>query len=210
MDDIVSTTEGRNRLLNLGINPDNITKPSISFRKGEGGYYVNNSINVDITELPELNKYINVNNNQLVSHEIGHWLQDYIPQTSIGNNPMFPEASTIDNIIRDITRSKDVSKIGNLNYNYFYKGDSEPMAFVREMRQDMVDRNYIPHKYNNISEDVIRKYVQENKKNRIASFMDRDNQKNWEILHQALNTLPAALPIVAGYAYPKVLSTSQK
>ena len=46
----------------------------------------------------------------------------------------------------------------------------EPLAHLREMRQNMLTKDYIKNKYGPISEETINKFVSENPSDRVSSF----------------------------------------
>lgn len=98
----------------------------------------------------------------------------------------------------------------NRNANYFAKGNAdytsvEPTAFFREMRQNMINKGYIKNQYDDITGDLIKKFMEENPRDRVSSFTSPTN-KNLEGLSHVFRNLPAILPI-AGATY---LTTRQE
>ena len=90
---------------------------------------------------------------------------------------------------------KGISKIG-----YDIENGTERLPHLREMRQSMIDNGYIPDATSPITEDIIRRFIKENPKNRIASIVDPTFQTNYKKLVKTFKHLPAVLPIGLGTA----------
>ena len=88
-----------------------------------------------------------------------------------------------------------ISKIG-----YDIEKGTERLPHLREMRQSMIDNGYIPDATSPITEDVIRRFIKENPKNRIASIIDPTFQTNYKKLVKTFKHLPAVLPVGLGTA----------
>ena len=88
-----------------------------------------------------------------------------------------------------------ISKIG-----YDIENGTERLPHLREMRQSMIDNGYIPDATSPITEDIIRRFIKENPKNRIASIVDPTFQTNYKKLVKTFKHLPAVLPIGLGTA----------
>jgi hypothetical protein len=80
----------------------------------------------------------------------------------------------------------------------------EPLAFAREFRQNMLNAGVISHKYDNITEEMVKSFMKNNDKiatgkmDRLTSFSGLEHIKP---LTDVLNKLPAAVPIGLGAAY---------
>jgi len=82
------------------------------------------------------------------------------------------------------------------NSSYFTHRNVEQMPFLREMRQSMLDKKYIKDYYEPISQETISRFIQENPKNRIASFTSSSNAKRMEGLEKLFRNLPAIVPAI--------------
>ena len=120
----------------------------------------------------------------------------------LGKKPSKMESTKFDDMLRhnlDPT-IKSVDYVGEVplsraakNYNFFVKQLTEPFAHGREMRQAMVDKGIIKGPYDKITNDQIKRFIKENPKDRISSFIGKSD-KNIHLLREFMNKAPAAIP----------------
>jgi hypothetical protein len=89
---------------------------------------------------------------------------------------------------------------GTTKIGYDIEQGVERLAHLREMRQAMIDSKIIKDATEPITENMVKKFVQENPKNRIVQFMDPNFQTNYKKLVKLFKGLPAAAPIGLGAA----------
>lgn len=92
--------------------------------------------------------------------------------------------------------SEGISKIG-----YDIEEGVERLPHLREMRQAMIDKGFIEDELTPITEDIVRNFIKENPKNRIAQFMDPNFNTNYKKLVKTFKHLPAVAPIGLGAGY---------
>jgi hypothetical protein len=206
----VTSEEGIRRLKNVGINPLTIEKNiDLTVDSFSGSHYspwgtTTNKINIDYPQLSKLKKSgLELPQNSVYEHEYGHYLQDMLRKTKSMKEMnskekfkmMLRTRHEMDNVISDIT--PQYNKIGNNSYeNYsYFKSGREAYPFMREMRQNMVNKGYINHPYDKISGRQIVKFIKENPKDRISSFINI-NEKNIGLLKNVMNNFPAIIPAV--------------
>lgn len=85
--------------------------------------------------------------------------------------------------------------------NWEHRNNLERFAQLRELRQDMIDKKYINNLEDYIDDNTLLKYLQENPKNRISSFLDPFSSKensfnNLQALRINLNKAPALIPAI--------------
>ena len=149
-----------------------------------------------------------VNNKPIYAHEIiGHGLQ---------KGRKMPQDNWIRNLIKPLDKNSPMwNKNSEKAYEYFMKGSKgrEPMAFVQELRQALMESGIINHRYEKITPEMIGKAqvlfqlkpmgVFNTSSNsflsntRIFDFMSPTSE-NFRNLSMILNKLPAALPPVIG------------
>lgn len=117
-----------------------------------------------------------------------------------------------DALISNIQTKLELSPVGQSNLDYFMtgnttdaerlagsKGSQEPYAFLREMRQNMINKGYLKSTESKTTDELIEKFMKENPKDRISSFT-KDTKNNAAGLSSLMNMAPAALAGVAGTA----------
>ena len=149
-----------------------------------------------------------VNNKPIYAHEIiGHGLQ---------KGRKMPQDDWIRNLIEPLDKNSPMwNKNSQKAYEYFMEGSKgrEPMAFVQELRQALMDSGIIKNRYDKITPGMIgnaQEFFQTNpmgvfntssnsflSNTRIFDFMS-PTSKNFKNLSMILNKLPAALPPVIG------------
>ena len=87
------------------------------------------------------------------------------------------------------------------DWDYFREGSEghEPLAFARELRQNMINKGYIKNVESKISDENLMKFIEENPKDRISSFIAKQPAEVRR-LKQVLNNIPAVVPIGLGAA----------
>lgn len=90
--------------------------------------------------------------------------------------------------------NQDLPEIAKKNSLYFGYRDVEPLAHLREMRQNMINKGYIKNISDPIDEQTIAKFIEKNPKDRIASFSTTDD-KTLKGLAKIFRNLPAAIPV---------------
>ena len=93
-------------------------------------------------------------------------------------------------------RNLPTSEIAKQNALYFPYRNVEQTAHLREMRQGMIDKGYIKNEYDPISRTTIRKFIEENPKDRISSFTSPNNKNRIKGLEKIFRNLPVVLPAV--------------
>ena len=149
-----------------------------------------------------------VNNKPIYAHEIiGHGLQ---------KGRKMPQDDWIRNLIEPLDKNSPMwNKNSQKAYEYFMEGSKgrEPMAFVQELRQALMDSGIIKNRYDKITPEMIgnaQEFFQTNpmgvfntssnsflSNTRIFDFMSPTSE-NFKNLSMILNKLPAALPPVIG------------
>ncbi len=149
-----------------------------------------------------------VNNKPIYAHEIiGHGLQ---------KGRKMPQDNWIRNLIKPLDENSPMwNKNSEKAYEYFMKGSKgrEPMAFVQELRQALMESGLINHRYEKITPEIISNaqvFFQTKpmgvfntssnsflSNTRIFDFMSPTSE-NFRNLSMILNKLPAALPPVIG------------
>lgn len=149
-----------------------------------------------------------VNNKPIYAHEIiGHGLQ---------KGRKMPQDNWIRNLIKPLDKNSPMwNKNSEKAYEYFMKGSKgrEPMAFVQELRQALMESGLISHRYEKITPEIISNaqvFFQTKpmgvfntssnsflSNTRIFDFMSPTSE-NFRNLSMILNKLPAALPPVIG------------
>lgn len=138
-------------------------------------------------------------------HEIGHALQR-------GRSlPIDRE------LITTIKPRKKLNPVDKSQYDYFIGGDKlEPTAFANELREALLQKNFIQNTYDEITPEILSAAQKHFKKNplglyspndagsfwsqtRILDFME-PSQSNFQNLSKIMNKLPAVAPIGIGAA----------
>jgi hypothetical protein len=207
----------------LNINPDQVSLPNLTFKPNVGSFYQGlndfDLINMDMRQLKRLNQegYM-LSPKSVYEHEFGHKFQkdayyqsddfknklkNYNSTTNLNdeleNTFIKPFAvskpTVIDNYAKKHLKAKpDLDPVAEDNKNYF-NYNVEEMAHLREMRQNLLDAGYIKDSYAPISDDLLQRFVSENPKDRIASFVD-PSQQNLSVLAKLFRNLPSiALPV---------------
>jgi hypothetical protein len=207
--ELFNTPEGKRRLTLLGIDSSKLNTPNLSFKSTGSGYFPkDNSLDMDIKQAIK----IGIDPKSIYEHEIGHWLQkQYGDQstTLIRQNfyttPIDKQfiSSYPENFVDELLAKNnniDWDKISKeTSASYMLNNLEEGLPFLREMRQNMINKNYIKHPYEDISEETVNKFIKENPNDRVSSFTE-PNSKQTKIVHEIFKNLPAVAPI-AGASY---------
>jgi len=89
------------------------------------------------------------------------------------------------------------------NAKYFTNRGAEPLAHLREMRQNMLNKGYIKNIYDPISEETINKFISENFNDRVSSFTIPGSKqtKGLETIFRNLPSVIGAAAVGTGAAY---------
>jgi hypothetical protein len=119
-------------------------------------------------------------------------MYDYNPSTEEISSKVYDDI-----VMDDNAPIEEFMRVGR-NVKYFPHNGVEPMAHLREMRQNMVDKGFIKNKYDDISEETIKDFMHHNPQDRVSSFTEPTPEKLGG-LSELFRFLPAAVP-VAGAA----------
>tara|TARA_R100000951_G_scaffold51251_1_gene43251 strand:- start:1808 stop:4708 length:2901 start_codon:yes stop_codon:yes gene_type:complete len=150
------------------------------------------------------NKFTGTSGNRVAAHEIGgHGLQ---------SGRQLPVDKRL---IKGITPESNLSKLNQESYDYFLKSGHEPSAYIHGLRQQLLDDGLIKKYYQNISPELLKRAktiykirpsgvlnpMEESfsSNTRILDFMS-GTKKNFNLLSNELNKLPAIIPAVGGAA----------
>jgi hypothetical protein len=147
----------------------------------------------------------------LYQHEIGHWLSKQYGDHNVGkimrqtfyDTPIDKEfiASYPENFVDELLAKNpnvDHSKISKeSSAAYMLNQQDEAFPFLREMRQNMINKGYINDEYDDISEATINKFIKENPDDRISSFTESDSKQS-KVIHELFKNLPAVIPATIG------------
>lgn len=177
--------------------------------------------NFDVGQGRQLNEAgMQLSDNDIVVHEIGHLLQRPDANPGMASNALRKQGYSNFNDIRVVDTAiptKVDTYLGQLRFNrefieangeiakhnywYFNNGSgkdiTEKLPFLREMRNSMKEKGFIKHEYDEISKEVIEKFMKKNPKNRMSSFVNPTSE-NLKVLTKALNVLPMAGGVVLG------------
>jgi hypothetical protein len=159
---------------------------------------------------------------RIFDHEIGHHLQRVAKPTNLDNKlsklelkkqpSSYPDSSISEGQLEDVDFSKSNQSWGYGFYpslNYFTTGSMgmEKLPFAAEVRQNLLRRGKIKNYYDEITPQMIEDHYDLYNKTggnksilRLYEIMEK-TPKNFKILSETLNNLPAAtLPIAGGAA----------
>ena len=204
---LFNTVEGKRRLNLLGVDASKLNKPNFRFSSTESGYFPkNNSLDIDIKEAIKLG----IDPKSIYEHEIGHWLQkQYGDQSSTLMRQNFYDTPIDKKLIESYPKNyaDDLLKENlNIDWNkvsketsgsYMLKNKEEGLPFLREMRQNMINKNYINNPYDDISEETINKFIKENPDDRLSSFTE-PNSKQSKVIYELFKNLPTVVPGAVG------------
>jgi hypothetical protein len=239
--------EGQVRLREMGINPEQLEQPMLTWNPGESSWFRTgtNQINIDPKQLPRLRMRLGMKPSTVYEHELGHWLQKEATQHHprylsdlqryeedfrkfadfyAKINPGTPESflrnlyentkgalgskpppgilpSGFDDFMLSsktgLTSKPNLSKFGKSNYDYFkFESGKEPLAHLREMRDQMVKRGYLKDVYAKADEEMILNYITKYAwDDRIASFLE-PTMDNLKKIKTIMNRAPVLLPAI--------------
>lgn len=202
-----NTEEGKRRLGLLGIDNSKLNPPELSFKSTGSGYYPSiNTMDIDLEEAAKLG----MDPLTVYQHETGHWLtKQYGDQSPTLLRQKFYE-SPIDNEFRssypENFANELLAKNPNVDFDKISKESSaaymlnqkdEAFPFLREMRQNMLNKGYINDEYDDISQETINKFIKENPDDRISSFTE-PNSKQSKVIYELFKNLPAVVPAAIG------------
>ena len=202
-----NSEEGRRRLGLLGIDNSKLNPPELSFKSTGSGYYPStNTMDIDLEEAAKLG----MDPLTVYQHETGHWLtKQYGDQSPTLMRQKFYESpidkefrsSYPENFADDLLAKNpnpDFNKVSKeTSAAYMLNIKDEPFPFLREMRQNMLNKGYINDEYDNISQETINKFIKENPDDRISSFTE-PNSKQSQTIYELFKNLPAIIPGAIG------------
>ena len=106
--------------------------------------------------------------------------------------------SILDNIGKNLTARPDLTNTEAASYKYF-NFNVEAAAHAKEMRSNMINKGYIKDHFSPIDESTITKFIAENPKDRIASFIE-PTPENLVDLKFLLNKVPVVAGVTAAGA----------
>lgn len=194
-----------------------------------------NNVEIDLPQMREMKRLgYDQSALGTYDHEMGHWLQRelgetynrtdqmnilmdtgeiYQPSSQVVRTPIDAELSTMTSSGNNtFYHPKANPKLAKGNQDYFLYGlgdrisqSNEPFAFLREMRTDMLKKGYLDNVLDTPAKTTIWDYMQDNPKNRIASFMGADPAAPAK-LAELMGKLPSAAPVVgAGVAASQLM-----
>lgn len=201
-------------------------------REGSSYSPLINNINIDLRQARQLKKNYMLDPVSIYEHEVGHWMQreanknspEYFNKLNRFNNSPFnlfkpiptSEPTIIDRYAMNLYQHDPVTNL--IHYNpsvnslshdliyenakYFTHNGVEPLAHLREMRQNMLNKGYIKSIYDPISEETINKFIKENPYDRVSSFTTPNSQqtKGLESIFRNLPSVIGAGAVGAGAA----------
>lgn len=215
---------GRQRLPGLVQNSDltNVNLYTDPFYKGEGAYYVNGGLN-SIGISPKLySKLMNMGEEgqNILKKMLGHELQHHYDLTLSPNviSPITADlAKNLDlyspNTLRTLRYGEDPNKaMFDINNRLYWEQHHEKAPMLSELRQDLLNEDYIKKPYDEITSDMVGDYMHNigrNPKitgnefmdaitnNRLSSFV-KPNSNNYNVLARNLNKLLGLSGVTVG------------
>ena len=202
-----NTEEGKRRLGLLGIDNSKLNPADLSFKSTGSGYYpADNTMDIDLEEAAKLG----IDPSTIYAHETGHWLaKQYGDPSSISTPKKFYETPIDKEFMGSYPKNfadELLAKNPNVDFNkvskessaaYMLNQEAEAFPFLREMRQNMLNKGYINDEYDNISQETINKFIKENPDDRISSFTE-PNSKQSQTIYELFKNLPAVVPAAIG------------
>ena len=205
---LFNTPEGKRRLALLGVDNTKLNPPDFRFSSTGSNYFPKtNSLDIDIEEAIKLG----IDPKTVYEHEIGHWLgKQYGDQSSTLLRQTFYEtpidikfkASYPENYADDLLKENpnvDFNKISKeTSGSYMLNEKGEPFPFLREMRQNMLNKGYIDNEFDDISEETINKFIKENPSyDRISSFTEPNSEQS-KTIYELFKDMPVIVPGAIG------------
>lgn len=198
------------RLDELGVKDFKVDK--ITFDDTNSRYNnIFNEINIDKKQVVDLNEWYGIDNKAALDHELGHAIQRNLKQTQRKESSInalsnsfgdFAAPTVLDDALLKIKKKEGLPYYTNSdavdNYLYFSEGP-EPYAHARELRSALQSQGYIKDQFDEIPTSVVERFIHENPKNRIASFIDTKVPYNVRNLTNILNQMPS-IAVGAGIA----------
>ncbi len=211
----LTSPEGINRLKALGVDDVNDFIKYLDKAK----VYTRNNMKTGIGLYDKDASYVNLNFDQLKklpsnllkaddyrsvqSHEIGHMIQEYLRLKGKTKNATILDEQAIEELAPFVDPTNSSSK----KINYFFKNQQEPLAHLRELKQNMLNTGVIDDIHQTITSEDLSNFYINNKgyEDRIMSFI-KPGEKAYSTLAKLLNKTPVVVPIALG---TKVLQEEQ-
>jgi LysM repeat protein len=202
-----NTEEGKRRLALLGIDNTKLNPAELSFNNTGSGYFpTDNTMDIDLQEAIQLG----IDPSTVYAHETGHWLgKQYGDQSAtlmdedFYDTPMDQEfiASYPENLADELLAKNPNVDFGKISKEtsaaYMLRNKDEAFPFLREMRQNMLNKGYINDEYDDISQETIDRFIKENPDDRISSFTE-PNSKQSKTIYELFKNLPTVVPGAIG------------
>ena len=208
----MSNPKFQERLDDLGAKDFKVN--AITFDKEKDTHFNNvfNEININEDQLKLLDIYYRIDGKAGLDHELGHAIQKNLNvnknrgkvHTSLNDilSSNFSAPTVIDDALLKLKKKEGMEYLTKPNAvdNYLYFSDSvEPYAHARELRSALQSQGYIKDQFDEIPTSVVERFIHENPKNRIASFIDTKVPYNVRNLTNILNQMPS-IAVGAGIA----------
>jgi hypothetical protein len=249
-DELVNTPEGRRRLKFIGLTPEDINKPELTFDNTGSKYKLgtDQGVNIDLEQTIDTYTTDGLGDMIIYDHEIGHALSDDLRRAEwqemitkkLNNDPAFKEQMILEAQSKNMTLEKhlwekllpkyrsifdddltdnvfagemnDVTPraIKNQDYASYF---SEPFPHLREMRQNIVDKGYTNHRWDEVTDEMLDDFIKNEKlkpegKDRISSFIENSPEKRKKLLWYMNNFPSLVQTLVGGAATTTVLGST--
>lgn len=189
------------------LNKNHALKPQVVYDH-ELGHYFQKEITQNspefISKVHNFNMYRGLMNHLLndpskLSFESRQGLMDIVSHLN-----SYPPVSAIDETVVDkvgkyLTPREGLSMQEDLAYNYF-NYNIEPLAHLREMRSNMIQKGIIKDHTSMIKTKHINQFLQNSGNDRVSSFIDANDKNNIIDLKFLLNSVPSIAPAMVGGA----------
>lgn len=227
-----TTEEGKRRLENLGLTPEDLNDIDLDFNAGGSramagriDYTGNPYVNINLKQIKE-NADLGLTPMNTAAHEIAHALQYLAAKKryNAGVNPTdfrynwkdLNKTPADQEMLDWLTKNADRSKEPFPGYFDEFPGidksllkenpksgmsyvteRAEPYAHLREFRANMMDEGILKNEWDNVTEDMVDKFMKTSSTDRMKGFMQNtpDFRKRMSML---LNKYPAVVPGILG------------
>lgn len=227
-----TTEEGKRRLANFGLTPEDINDIDLNFNAGGSRALYgkiditgNPYVNIDFKQIAE-NADLGLKPMNTAAHEIAHALQ-YLAAKKRYNAGVNPtdfrynwkdlnktpaDQEMLDWLTKNVDKSyepfpgwfdqfpgidKSLLKKTPKQGASYLTAKAEPYAHLREFRANMIDEGILKNEWDNVTEDMVDKFMKTSSTDRMKGFMENtsDFRKRMSML---LNKYPAVIPAAIG------------